>query len=101
MEYVIVVDEACTIRLIFAGRLTFSDHVHMAQLVRKVVHGPLTRVVIDVSSLEFIDSVGIGMLMVLAEEVYKFGGRLTTENQRGQVARVLTTVQFDKFLKFL
>jgi len=101
MEYFIGVDATCTIRLILSGRLTFKDHVLMAKLVKQVVTDKLNRVVIDLSALEFIDSVGLGMLIVLAEEVHKFGGRFTIENQRGQVARVFITVQFDKFLKFL
>ena len=72
-----------------AGRMTFNDHKLMKSLTRQVVSNGNRLVTFDLSKLMFVDSAGIGMLLIISEELRKIGGRIFLNQAQGQVKRVL------------
>ena len=86
-------EEGGTFRLKLSGRLTYNDHNEMRKLIQFFKENKTKKVVIDMSELTFIDSSGIGILLIMAEELRNFDGNMTIENPTGQVARVLSVAR--------
>jgi HptB-dependent secretion and biofilm anti anti-sigma factor len=84
--------------VIMRGRLTFNDHAKLRALIREMLQNQVRRQAIDLSSLEFIDSAGIGMLLIAREEMANADKRLTLRRAQGQVKRVLTVAQLGKIV---
>jgi len=80
------------------GRLTFNDHARLRALIGEMAQSRATRQVLDLSSLEFVDSAGIGMLLIAREEMVNNSKELILRAATGQVKRVLTVAQIGKIL---
>jgi anti-anti-sigma factor len=93
MEYQIA-DTASTTEVRLKGRMEFSDHRIFRELIDKLGGVGQKSVVFDLSGLEFIDSSGLGMLIIarnLAQQK-KVDFRLT--KPRETVRRVLEIAKF-------
>lgn len=89
-------DQETVVRL--RGRLTFNDHAKLRALIREMLQLPTTRQVLELSSLEFVDSAGIGMLLIAREEMANVDKKLILRGAQGQVKRVLTVAQLSKIV---
>jgi anti-anti-sigma factor len=58
-----------------------------------------TGVVVDLGAVDWINSLGLGMLMVLYQEVAKAGGRTIFANPRERVVKILRATKLDRVLK--
>ena len=77
--------EAVEVRL--TGRLEFTDHDRLRDIVA-LLDGPgLRRFVVDVSGLDFIDSAGLGMILILQEEAEQKNIKLIVRGPRDDVKR--------------
>ncbi len=95
MQYSTSIEQAVlTLRL--TGRLTFNDHALARAMVGEIVAAGAAQVVIDVSALTFIDSPGVGMLLIAQEELRRVGARATLVGAQGMVQRVFRAVHIDK-----
>ena len=56
-------------------------------------------VVVDLGEVDWVNSVGLGMLMVLYQEVAKAGGRTVFANPRERVVKILKATKLDRVLK--
>lgn len=70
--------------------------------VRPVLAEALARgdkgVVVDLGEVDWINSLGLGMLMVLYQEVAKAGGRTMFANPRERVTKILKATKLDRVL---
>lgn len=89
-------DQETVVRL--RGRLTFNDHAKLRGLIREMLQLPAKRQVLDLSTLEFVDSAGIGMLLIAREELANADKTLVLRAAQGQVKRVLTVAQLSKIV---
>ncbi|MFD1625925.1 STAS domain-containing protein [Azospirillum griseum] len=89
-------DRDDTIRL--RGRLTFNDHAKLRALIGEMKQAKGQRQTLDLSSLEFVDSAGIGMLLIAREEMTAVNKTLVLRGAVGQVKRVLTVAQIGKLI---
>ncbi|CAO3372570.1 MULTISPECIES: STAS domain-containing protein [Azospirillum] len=80
------------------GRLTFNDHAKLRALIREMLQNRAKRQVLDLSTLEFVDSAGIGMLLIAREEMANADKQLVLRSAAGQVKRVLTVAQLNKIV---
>ena len=80
------------------GRLTFNDHAKLRALIREMLQNKARRQVLDLSTLEFVDSAGIGMLLIAREEMANADKQLILRAAAGQVKRVLTVAQLNKIV---
>ncbi|WP_448189302.1 STAS domain-containing protein [Azospirillum sp. sgz301742] len=97
MDYGIdVKEQEAVVRL--KGRLTFNDHAKLRALIREMLQNKAKRQVLDLSSLEFVDSAGIGMLLIAREEMANVDKQLVLRGAAGQVKRVLTVAQLNKIV---
>ncbi len=97
MDYGIdVKDQEAVVRL--RGRLTFNDHAKLRALIREMLQNKAKRQILDLSALEFVDSAGIGMLLIAREEMANADKHLVLRAATGQVKRVLTVAQLNKIV---
>jgi len=97
MDYGIdVKEQEAVVRL--HGRLTFNDHAKLRALIREMLQNKAKRQVLDLSALEFVDSAGIGMLLIAREEMANVDKQLVLRAATGQVKRVLTVAQLNKIV---
>lgn len=81
-----------------AGRLTFNDHAKLRALIKEMLGTKAKKQTLEMSSLEFVDSAGIGMLLIAREELAAQDKQLVLRRAEGQVKRVLTVAQLGKLI---
>lgn len=89
-------DQEATVHL--RGRLTFNDHAKLRSLIGEMARSTARRQILDLSALEFVDSAGIGMLLIAREEMANADKQLVLRKAVGQVKRVLTVAQLNKIV---
>jgi HptB-dependent secretion and biofilm anti anti-sigma factor len=77
------------------GDLTFTDHVAFRELADRLAASHGKTITIDVSGLSFIDSAGLGMLLIAREEARKANRNLVLRGAAGQVKRMFALTKFD------
>lgn len=87
--------DAAVVRL--AGHLTFAENGAFRQVVERLEHAGCQRVVFDLSQVDFIDSAGMGLLLVARDLVAGKGGGVALRNAVGQVERMLHLAKFGDF----
>jgi anti-anti-sigma factor len=99
MEYNIRGDES-TKEIFLQGRLTFSDNVVFRKIVDDLKEFGGAKCVFDLSGLEFIDSAGLGMLMLLRDATTGKSFSIAIRGADGQVRRMLEIAKFDALIPF-
>lgn len=84
-------DSGLAHELSLRGRLTFDGNEHFRTMIESLADLPRRQVNVDISQLEFIDSAGLGMLLLLKESQ---AGRITLQAPQGQVKRLLAASHF-------
>jgi len=97
MEYRIEIGANETV-VQLSGRLTFNDHVPWRALIHEMSRDAAKNQTMDLGALEFVDSAGIGMLLIAREEMSAAGKHLSLRNAKGQVKRVLNVAQINKLI---
>ncbi len=80
-----------------SGRLTFAENGAFRRVVEGLEHARGDEVVLDLAGVEFIDSAGMGLLLVTRDVMAARGGRVRLRNAAGQVARMLRLAKFGDF----
>ncbi len=76
------------------GEFTFADHGVFRTMIGKLVKAKDPTCVLDLSRLEFIDSAGLGMLLIARDEAKKANHALVLRHPTGQVKRMLEISKF-------
>lgn len=79
------------------GRLTFAENAAFRRVVEGLEQHGGSNVVIDMGAVEFMDSAGMGLLLVARDVVAARGGRVSLRAASGQVARMLRLAKFGDF----
>lgn len=77
------------------GRFTFQDHAKFHEVIAQVMGEGATKVTIDLSQVEFIDSAGLGMLLLVRDEMRSASRDLVLQRAQGQVKRMFGIACFD------
>jgi anti-anti-sigma factor len=78
-----------------SGDFTFTDHVAFLDVMNRLLGTQNEPIVIDLSNLEFIDSAGLGMLLIARDEAGKASRHLTLRSPQGQVKRMFAVTKFE------
>ena len=89
-------DEEFLARL--SGRMMFSDNPAFRVLLDEARSSGAKRYVFDLSELASVDSAGLGMFLIAAEQAKKSGLPLTLCRPSGQVKQLLALARFDKLV---
>jgi anti-anti-sigma factor len=82
-------------RVSISGDLTFIDHAAFKTMATRLLAKQGKPIVIDLARLEFIDSAGLGMLLIVRDETDKAGRSLVLRGPCGQVKRMFDVTKFD------
>ena len=94
LEYKIQTREPGATIVELRGRLTLGNLLRTAEEdVKKIASQPNSRTVLDLSGLDFVDSAGIGMLIMCASAASLAGGKL---HIAGATSRVQTAFEITK-----
>ena len=80
------------------GRFTFTDNKAFRDVVAEIRGGGYRNFLIDMSGLEFIDSAGLGMLLLVRDAATESDVTLAVRGPRGQVKKMLDIAKFDEIL---
>lgn len=81
-----------------SGTLTFSDHSKSKELEKIIRDNSAASVRIDMSGLEFIDSMGLGMLMLWKHTAQETRTKIEFGSPSDKVAMILKAGKMDEFL---
>ncbi len=95
MEYKIDIKED-TFEAKLSEKITFSDLDGFREVVKRMVESHSECNVVDLSDVEFIDSAGLGMLLLIRDEISKTSSNLTLKSPQGQVRRMFSVARFDQ-----
>lgn len=82
-------------RVSISGEFTFIDHAAFKMIATRLLERQGKPIVIDLARLEFIDSAGLGMLLIVRDEADKAGRNLVLRSPCGQVKRMFDVTKFD------
>ena len=77
-------------KLYISGSLTFRDAKIITIFIRKVLLLDYKDIVLNLVDLDFIDSTGIGMLLVLQGQLKDSGKNFSIKGLKGQPLKVFT-----------
>ena len=83
----------------FQGRLTYSDYSQFRQITNVIGESTNQICVFNLSDLEFIDSAGLGMLLLARDKIQECRGNITLLNASGQVKKMIDLGRFDALFK--
>ncbi len=83
-----------TLNIHLSGRLTFRDAAAFDDILHAVRERTVGGVVFDLSSLEFIDSMGMSLIIRAHDAVAPSGNRLAVQGAGGRVREALERAGF-------
>ena len=83
-----------------SGQLTVSDQVAVGEMIQKVLQSSSSRIVVDLKNLEFMDSSGLGMLLVLHDKAKSANATVIISRPEGKVRKMLELACFDTLFTF-
>jgi anti-anti-sigma factor len=85
---------ADTLEIMVAGRLTYEDHEQFRGLITSIGGSPGQRIIFDFSDLHFIDSAGLGMLVVAKDLAAAKAMTVHIRSARDLVKKLMMLVKF-------
>ena len=79
-----------------SGQFTFTDAQRFKSLVNAVLDNHADAVNLDFADVTFIDSAGMGMLLLLRDECQTQNTPITISSAQGQVGKVFMISKFDQ-----
>ena len=93
MEYIFADTNNCAQ---LSGRLTFKDHPAFRLMATRLLAAEDDTAVIDLEKVDFIDSSGLGMLLIARDEASAARRRLVLRSPQGQVRRMFEISHFEQ-----
>lgn len=87
---------ANTITVKISGQFTFTDNQKFKHILELSSTAELRSMVLDFSEVTFIDSAGLGMLLLLRDKCQDKHISIAILSPHGQVEKVLMTSKFDQ-----
>jgi anti-anti-sigma factor len=82
------------LEILISGRLTYEDHEQFREMITSIDGSPGQRIVFDFSDLAFIDSAGLGMLVVAKDLAAAKAMTVQMRNAKDLVGKLMTLVKF-------
>lgn len=80
------------------GRLTFTDHESFRDITSKLGESGPNKCSVNLSGLEFIDSAGLGLLLLVSEAAKENNMSICLRGARDQVKKMLDITKFHEVI---
>lgn len=97
MEYTIN-ESGDSHEIMMQGTFGFADNVSVEELVESLAGKRAASVTLNLTGVEKIDSAGLGMIVLIKDEVEDGGGRFAVRGASGQVKKMLDISRFDQLM---
>lgn len=77
------------------GRITYSDHPSFRNVIGQIRDSGAQKVIFELNDVEFIDSAGLGMLLMVRDTASQKKAQVVLRRPRGQVQRIFASSKFD------
>ena len=77
------------------GRITYSDHPSFRNVIGQIRDAAAQKVVFEMADVEFIDSAGLGMLLMVRDTASQKKTEVVLRRPCGQVQRIFASSKFD------
>ncbi|MFW0777081.1 MAG: STAS domain-containing protein [Rickettsiales bacterium] len=84
------------IRVLFSGQLTFADNQKFKEMLSLLDQDGLKFFELDFTDTSFIDSAGLGMLLLLRDQCQNKHINISIHSAHGQVEKVFMISKFDQ-----
>ncbi|MCK0069698.1 MULTISPECIES: STAS domain-containing protein [Kordiimonas] len=84
--------------VVFSGDITFSENVSFRQLLKDIAEQQVESCVFDLSSVDMVDSAGLGMFLIAREQAETAGWKLSVSGAQGHVASMLKLTKLSDLL---
>ncbi|MBW8309356.1 MAG: STAS domain-containing protein [Candidatus Paracaedibacteraceae bacterium] len=81
------------------GRLTFADYSQFRELTELFTENKSRECQLNLNDLEFIDSAGLGMLLIARDKMRMQEGEVTLRGAHGQVKKMLDLGHFSSLFR--
>ena len=78
------------------GRLTFADYNMFKEITDSIQNSEGKNFIINLKKLDFIDSAGLGMLLIARDRAKEKSGYIILKSAQGQVKKMLDLGKFEK-----
>ena len=96
---IVTAAEATEIRL--NGRLTYDDHLKFNEIKKIAGNIATGKAVLDLSGLEFIDSAGLGMLVIFEDAASAANISVAIRGAHGIVRKLMELVNFGELIRMV
>lgn len=88
-----------TAEITITGRLTFKFHKEYKDFLDELLKNKVERFVFDLAGVEFIDSAGLGMLLIAKQKAQGQSATVILRKPAENVKRMLQVAKFDKIFE--
>jgi anti-anti-sigma factor len=85
-------------QVVFSGDITFSENVSFRQLLKDISEQNVKSCEFDLSSVDMVDSAGLGMFLIAREQADTAGWKLSVSGAQGHVASMLKLTKLSDLL---
>lgn len=88
---------ACEVRC--TGKITFADYISFKDVLAVTEDPVITSIRLDLAGVDFIDSAGLGMLVIFHNAVAKSRQQAVISGVKGQVEKLLKLSRMDTMFR--
>lgn len=88
-------------QIVMQGQFTFSDNIAFREILNEFDSKAIKHLSINFSEVDFIDSAGLGMLLLLRDECEQKEATISLEAATGQVEKIFLVSKFDQLFTLL
>ncbi len=93
-------DRIIIIKLDLKGSIDNNNSAEFDYLISTLINGGVKRIIIDINDLQYIDSTGIGLLILLTKKLRKENGQIAITRFTAQILTILKPINIEKFIEF-
>jgi anti-anti-sigma factor len=93
--------EDSQVTFLLKGGFTFTEHVQFRTVLEAITHEKISNITIDLTEVPYIDSAGLGMLLLARDQAQQLHKTLTILRPRQQVKKMFELSQFNSLFTIL
>ena len=96
-----IAEDKGSLKVQMKGKLTFADSQYFQQIIKRLPDEHIRSLDIKIEELTYVDSSGIGLLLMLKDKCDEAQVSLTLCNPQGQVRKLVELARLDQVLPFI